>query len=44
MRKFSMMTASELFTTAVVVAFPTPWEPPLVVRPAWALSRGMAAP
>ena len=44
MRRLSMMTASELLTTARVVAAPTPCEPPWVDSPAWPDTIGMAAP
>ena len=44
MKKLRMMTASELLTTARVVAQPTPSEPPKVDSPEWELTIGIAAP
>ena len=44
MKKFRMITVSDEFTTALVVAQPTPSLPPNVVRPARALTMGIAAP
>jgi hypothetical protein len=44
MKKFRMMIASEEFTTARVVAQPTPSLPPNVDSPQYPLTIGMAAP
>ena len=40
----SMITVSDVFTTARVVAQPTPSEPPKVERPEWPETIGIAAP
>jgi hypothetical protein len=44
MQKFSTMTARDEWTTARVVAHPTPSDPPKVESPLAALTMGMAAP
>jgi hypothetical protein len=44
MKKFRMITARDEFTTAFVVAQPTPSDPPKVDKPEAADTTGIAAP